>query len=197
MAAGPNDLTTLANAKQWLNITVTTDDALIQRLITAFSAAIQTYLNRTIAVTAYTENRTGTGSNTIALTNYPIQSITSLVVGQQTINASPDGYQSGYVFDERMLYLIEGSLIGSNYAPGRFPKWPPLGVHVSYSAGFTTVPFDLEQACIEVVGLRYKEKDRIGVQSKTLATETISYVLSALSQSGAAIINNYRRVVPM
>lgn len=197
MTAGPNDLTTLANVKQWLNVQNTNDDALLQRLITAISTAIQSYLNRTIASTQYTEAYSGSGSDTLAIANYPIQSVQSLVIAKATIAASADGFLPGYIFDDRFLYLIGQSFYQGGLAPGVFPKWPPKGVQITYTAGYATTPADLEQAVIEAIGLRFKERDRIGVQSKSLATETISYVLNALSQTGMAVVNNYRKVVPV
>jgi hypothetical protein len=68
------------------------------------------------------------------------------------------------------------------------------GVLISY--GYT--PHDLYQACVELVGERYKYKDRIGTASKTLGgQETVSFSLKDLSDAIRLMLNPYRNVVPV
>ena len=69
-------------------------------------------------------------------------------------------------------------------------------VRVSYQAGFAAPPADLTQACIEMVSLRYREKDRVGLVSKGLAGETTAYSLKDMPESVRTLLNRYRRVVP-
>ncbi|KGW27083.1 phage gp6-like head-tail connector family protein [Burkholderia pseudomallei MSHR733] len=200
MAAG--DLTTLANAKQWLNVpsTVTGDDAMLTRLVSAASQFVQTYLNRTIASTAYTEKHTGSGSNTLALPNYPITAVSSLAIRGVPIAASPDGVQVGYTFDDRFLYLIGNVGFSSfpNGTDGHFPKWPPLGVQVSYTAGFASTPFDIEQAVLELIGLKYAgDRTHFGQVSKTVNGEVVSFSMADMPASVKTLLNNYRKVIPV
>lgn len=200
MATG--DLTTLANAKAWLNVpaSITADDAMLQRLITAASQFVQTYLNRTIASTAYTERHTGSGSNTLALPNYPITAVSSVAIRGVPIAASPDGVQVGYVFDDRFLYLIGNVGFSSfpNGADGQFPKWPPLGVQVTYTAGFATTPPDVEQAVIELMGLKYGgDRTHFGQVSKSINGEVVSFSVADMPASVKTLLNNFRKVVPV
>ncbi|KVG33865.1 phage head-tail connector protein [Burkholderia diffusa] len=200
MATG--DLTTLANAKAWLNVpsNVTGDDAMLGRLITAASQFVQTYLNRTIASTTYSEKHTGSGSNTLALPNYPITAVSSVAIRGVPIAASPDGVQVGYTFDERFLYLIGNVGFSSfpNGADGQFPKWPPLGVQVSYTAGFTSTPPDVEQAVIELIGLKYAgDRTHFGQVSKSINGEVVSFSVADMPASVRTLLNNYRKVVPV
>ena len=69
-------------------------------------------------------------------------------------------------------------------------------VRVSYQAGFASPPADLTQACIEMVSLRYREKDRVGLVSKGLAGETTAYSLKDMPESVRTLLSQYRRVVP-
>lgn len=63
---------------------------------------------------------------------------------------------------------------------------------------YSYVPQDVEQACWELVGLRYKEKDRIGIQSKSLGgQETVSYFSGNMTASVIGLLNDYRRVAPI
>jgi hypothetical protein len=194
------DLTTLANAKAWLNIQTTTDDLLITRLITAISAYAQTWMNRQILTQTYAEKRSGTGSNTMALANYPCTAVSSLVIAGQTINMSPDGMQAGYIFDDQFIYLVGNAFASSNFpssAPGKFPKWPPLGVHIAYAAGYDVVPPEIEQAVIEWLSLRYTERTRIGQSSKSLAGETVSFIVKDMPDSVKTVLTNYRKIIPV
>jgi len=65
------------------------------------------------------------------------------------------------------------------------------GAGVLLTYGF--IPADLEQVCIEIVAERYSYKDRIGVMSKSLATqETVSYSPRTMSAYVQSILDNYR-----
>ncbi|WP_213308186.1 head-tail connector protein [Paraburkholderia sacchari] len=197
MAAG--DLTTLANAKQWLNVTTANDDQLLTRLVSAASQFVQTWLNRTIASASYTEKHTGSGSNTLALPNYPITAVSSLSIRGVPIAASPDGVQVGYTFDDRFLYLIGnvGFSAFPNGADGQFPTWPPLGVQVSYTAGYATTPLEIEQAVLELMGLKYADRTHFGQNSKSVGGEVVSFMTSDMPKGVVTILQNYRKVIPV
>jgi len=181
------DLTTLANVKAWLGITSSTDDAQLSRLITAYSQYIQTWLNRQIAAQSYSELRDGSGKDFLVFADYPVTAVTSLKINGQAISQSADGVlQPGYAFDDGQIWLI-----GYRFAKGR------KNIALTYTAGYATTPPELEQAVIEVIALRYKERERIGHQSKSLAGETVSFYIKDYPDSVQTILNNYRKVVPL
>lgn len=67
-------------------------------------------------------------------------------------------------------------------------------VKVTYSY----VPPDVEQAVWELVGERYKAKDRIGVNSKALGgQETVSFDIRSMNPYIRELLNPYKRVVPV
>jgi hypothetical protein len=69
------------------------------------------------------------------------------------------------------------------------------GKAVQISYGF--VPFDLAQACIELVMHRFTAQSRVGVKSKSLGgQETVSYDTSGIPASVAAMVQPYAKVVP-
>lgn len=71
-----------------------------------------------------------------------------------------------------------------------------LGAAVLISYGY--VPAEIRQACIEAVGERFKVRDRIGVQSKTLAgQETITYSASDLPAAVKLMLNSFMAVTPI
>lgn len=64
----------------------------------------------------------------------------------------------------------------------------PLLISYSY------IPFDIEQACIEMVSERYFYKQRVGQKTKSLGgQETASYDLSAMSEYVKILLQPYKR----
>jgi hypothetical protein len=142
MAVG--DLTTLANAKAWLGLTDTSQDAIVSNLITAISSAILNFTGRTILtpVTALGEVRDGKNTNALFTREYPIDSLTSLYIDGALIPQST-GYSPSYTGGAGWLINSEANaikLIGYKFTKG-------VGnVTINYQAGYATVPSDMEMA---------------------------------------------------
>jgi hypothetical protein len=179
------DLTTIANLKQWLKITDSTNDALLTRLVSASSEFITTWLNRDIFLQAYTGVVDGFGGYKKVLENYPVVSVSSVTVDQAPIPLSING-GNGYTFNKWRV-----ALIGYRFNVG------VSNVVIQYTAGYATVPPELEQACIELAALRYRELDRIGLISKGLAGETITFTQRDFTQSVRTSLTQYKRVFPL
>ena len=179
-----SDLTTLANIKAWLALSTGSDDAVLARLITATSSYIQSWLGRTLAVTAYDEVRNGQGGTRMAFANAPVTAVASLRLGRVTIPPVSGPHTAGYLFDDTLLYLR-----GHAFWEGE------QNVSISYSAGFATIPPEIEQACIELVAQRYRERDRIGRSSTSLQGESAAFVVKDLSPDVQTILQKYQKVV--
>ncbi len=179
MALG--DLTTLANVKAYLSppLTTTNDDALLSRLVTAASGFIQSWLNRTIASATYAETRNGMGGATLFLRNRPVTSVASVTIDGVAVAATD------YRFDAGAIYLLHRS-----FAKGA------QNVTVQYTAGYAATPPEIEQACIALVALRYKERDRIGQASKSLGGEVVSFQQKDMPADVTTILDQYINVVP-
>jgi hypothetical protein len=100
-----NNLTSLANAKTWAQSqgSTTNDDALLTRLVGSASRFILSYLQRpTLFQNLYTDVYDGMDTEMQMLRHWPVLSVSSVVIGRQTIPAlaSPTtGYGCGYVLD--------------------------------------------------------------------------------------------------
>jgi len=189
--ADPSDLTTLTNLKQWLNVTNANDDTLLSRLITATSNYIQMWLNRTIPVASYSDYRDGSDGVTMVLKNYPIISVSSLTIDGNVIPPSvpsPPGSLDppGFVFDQFSIMLV-----GGTYAFTRGYQ----NIFIQYQAGYSVIPFEIEQACIELASMRYRERDRIGQVSKNIGGEIVSYSQKGLSDAIQSVLSDYQRVI--
>jgi len=184
MAAG--DLTTLANVKAWFAppLTATADDLLLERLITAASGFIASWLGRTLLASDYSETRDGTGGVRLAFASTPVTAVASLAIDGVEVPPAPDALQPGYVFSSSQLYLR-----------GRVFTRGSQNVSLAYTAGYAAIPAEVEQACIELVALRYRERERIGHVSKSLAGETVSFSQKDMSDDIKTTLLPYKSVV--
>ncbi len=184
MASG--DLTTLANVKQWVNVSNSTDDALLTRLITSVSNFMQSWLNRQLNPATYSDVNDGTGGQRMMLTNYPVTAVTSLTVDGIPVPASSSPTSPGYTFDQYGVTLRGGYYFGSGLQ----------SVSVTYTAGYASMPVEIEQACIELVSLRYAERLRPGVTSRSLGGENVAYSSAGISNSVSELLQQYKKVIP-
>lgn len=181
------DLTTVSDVKAWLNVTATGDDNLIQRLITGASDFIEQYLSRDIVQTTYTNERYhGNDGVQLMLRNWPIVSVTSITVTDQAANVLGSYTGANCWFDDRSIYLSTGDV----FTAGRG------NVQVTYVAGFTTVPYGLAQAAIELVSMRYRERERIGLASKGIEGATTSFSIKDMPASVKTILDQMKNVIP-
>lgn len=193
------DLTTVAAVQAYLNTTLATTNDLIQVLITAISRWAMTACSRDFRLATYTETRNGRGSDTMLLANFPVASVSSVVVDGQTVPpASGPPWTAGFRNDDMSVYL---------FCPYSFTR-NKQNVQFTYSAGYitpgmfglnpgggaVTLPEDLQQAIVESVAERFKRRDSIGVLAKALAGETISYSQADLPKSAAPVIKAYQKV---
>jgi len=179
------DLTTLANVKAWFAppLTATSDDALLQRLITAASGFIASWLGRDLALQSYTEHRDGNGGTRLSFAQTPVSAVAAVSIDGVAIPPAPDAVGAGFIASTTQLYLR-----GFCFTPG------VRNVSLTYTAGYAATPAEVEQACIELVALRYRERERIGHVSKSLAGETVSFSQKDMSDDVKTLLSLYRRV---
>ena len=167
---------------------VSVDDTLLNRLITSVSDWIKSYCNRDFTQTTYTEYRNGwAGQTKMALKNYPIISMTSLYINGTIVPQSTAVGIDGWVENGGFLYLRGGQTYTTGYA----------NVQITYVAGYATIPYDLEQACIEITAWRYREKDRIAQNNKNVGGENITFNTAFAPADALRTLQEYTRVMPI
>ena len=187
------DLTTLADVKAWLQTGQApfpaTDDALLSRLITAASRFIESWLGRPVLSADWLEVRDGTGGRVMAFANLPVTAMLSLSIDGLAIPPAPaeGGFGAGYSFTATELALR-----------GYVFTLRKQNVIVTYTAGYTSVPPDIAQACIDLVCQRYRERTHIGEVSRSLGgNETVRYSAQDMSPSVKTLLAQYRAVAPV
>jgi len=180
---------TAAAVRAYLGSTSSADDTELQTLADSAANGIETWLNRNIQVTSYNTLTDGNGKTQLLWPDYPVTAVSAVTINGVAVNliSSPTDFNSqGYRFDAQRI-VLQGGLV---FTRGM------LNIGLSYSAGYSTIPPELVQAAIETVALKYRQRQQVGISSKSLAGESISYVQSDFPQSALKAIANYKRVVP-
>lgn len=96
------NLTSLANVRAWVSsgTSITTDDALLTRLIVEASQSILDYLGRPdLGKTTITETISGRGERKIQLRNWPVLDVTALSIDGTTIPESTSATAWGFFLE--------------------------------------------------------------------------------------------------
>lgn len=187
------DLCSLGDVKAWLGIpdATTSSDALLARLITAASATVQAEgLLGPLLEADYDERFDGTGATVQLVRHRPVQQVHGVLLDGVRIPRSDDDRAPGFYWDA-VSVMLRGY---------RFQAAARGGVRIQYTAGYASdaIPADLAHAVIETVGLVFKERgDRIGIASKTLGPETVTYVQTAFTTRARDVLERYRSRVPL
>jgi uncharacterized phiE125 gp8 family phage protein len=197
-------LTSLSTAKEYLGISGTSKDDLIRRLINASTEYIENYCKRRFISTTHTnEMYDGNNYSEIQLKNYPIVSVSSLQYRDsldysgggswESVNASDYYYEA----DTGRVYVVSGNLSFESGISQRgfnhgFRNW-----RVTYIAGYATIPYDLEEACLQLINYLYKNAKAKGVHSERLGEYAITWfqtgATSAIKELGIDdILDAYR-----
>jgi len=160
------------------------DDALLQRLITALSAWVETYCNRHFLAADYVESYNGLGGShqKQVLKNFPIISVAGVGINGTVVPASASPNLPGFAFDQSTIYLRSYGF-SAGYQ----------NVQISYRAGYATIPTDLEQNVIGLIAWRYRESKRIGETSNSLGgATTVSWAIKDMPPDVLTGLQQYK-----
>jgi hypothetical protein len=175
------DLTTTAAVNLWLGANTT--DPSIPGLISAASAFFTTQADRFILNDWYTETYDGPGHDSIILLQSPVTGIQFVTLDGLAIQYTANSWENGFMLDlDGVITLTSGV-----FRRGR------RNVQVSYSAGYTTVPLDVQQAVTEIVAYWIRGKDRIGQKNKSIGGEVIGYSTADIPPAADSTMRRYAR----
>lgn len=200
-------LTTTAKVKAYLGITDSSEDTLIDDWILAAQAQIERYCNRVFDSASFTEYFDGNLKQSVVVRNPPVTTLTS--VSYRKDNDEWTAYASTlHDFDANsgVVFFVTGGeeafLAGLE---GRLPRFPQgkKGVRVVYTGGYSSIPADLSQACIELVAkIRGGNAAQRSARASGLQSESLGYESRTWGQMNAAEqfdwltnhVGTYRRV---
>jgi len=191
-----SDLTTVENVAGYLpfsdnGVLANTDGSplnkLLKRLISSTSAFIESNMGRIFEPTVYSEVRDGHNEHFLTFADYPVKAVQVVTVDGQDIPPQAAWGSPGYTFDATVISLHGGY----RFYKGR------QNVVLVYQAGYDVIPYEVEQVCIDLVCRKYKERDRIGVNSKVLNGETINFSKTDMTDELKSVLRAYQKVVPV
>lgn len=165
-------LCSLSDVKESLGIDAgnTTQDNLIIRKINQATVMIERYCGgRRFKATTYTdEEYDATNSDQLSLKNYPVTTFTSLSYRDSSLNENSwETVDSDRYFTDTAAGVLDLTFNAS----GRWNRYK-----VTYTAGYTTIPADLQEACV-ILASYYVENatSGTGVKSKQEGARKIEY----------------------
>lgn len=185
-------LATIAQIKEFLNISSVTYDTFATNLLARASAFIEMQCSRVFAETEYKELYDGNGGCELFLDNYPIISLTKFSedydIATATINDDID-------VATILLQKDTGLISPTDFTISKGIR----NIYVEYKAGYATIPADVQQVCIELCARKFKESDvnpaggRIGVTAKSVMSENVTFSFSDMSAMHKDILKAYKR----
>jgi hypothetical protein len=159
------DLITSAYAKRRINQASFTsgEDTTISELITAVSKAIRRYCRREFDSQSFDELYSGTGDYRLQLNQYPIVSVSQVATSSAGVPISDFEIDTARGWLTRLFGWDEGV---DNY-------------RVVYTAGYSTIPEDVQEACAEwVAALFWQTKENPAVYPD-LPPAHVAFLLSS------------------
>ena len=124
--------------------------------------------------------------------NSPVTQIypNSVFMDGVAISQQTDVAQPGWVLNGDRLEII-------GFKQVMWWFWPPVldpgWLTYTYDGGFDVVPHDVQQAVLSLVAWRYRERTRVGLNSRTTEHETFSFSQNEAPADVKLTIDWYRR----
>ena len=181
------NLCTRDDLKTYLKILSSSEDAFLDQLILRATAFIENWCRRNFASREHTDYYTGDNTNTLLLDHRPVTAITTI----QDVHGEAYSYGASDEHDYWEVYEDSGLLV---LLQDTFPKWQPRTVKIVYTAGFSAIPEDVRQVCIEIAAAKFylKERQKGGIASTTFGGETVRYTRDDLSAAQKQWLAPYR-----
>ncbi|MFZ5688670.1 MAG: phage head-tail connector protein [Bacillota bacterium] len=201
----PHALTTYEAVKEYLKLSDDTQKSSIERMINAVSEFIEGYCDRHFEKATYTEKYRGNGRQKLLLNQYPVTAVTSVTVNGTTVD--PAEYE---VLSEEGILYNDGLWPWTGYYVGLIgePTGSKLGIEVQYTAGYVlpkddgtgtppavrNLPYDLEDACIELVAIRYEMRGSEHMKRETIGPLTSEFIQD-IPEHILKVLNKYKKLV--
>lgn len=182
-----SSFTTLAAVKRWLQVSGTADDQLLSEMIPAASAFIERYLGRNLLTQSYTLVRSGNGHYRMPVPNWPVTMVASVLIDGVAVPEATSPTAPGWVLSDPPTSIL---LRGLRFTEG------VQNIQMVYTAGYPEVPEEIDQACVEMIALRYRNRDRIGHVSKSIGGETVAFSQKDMDEHIRTLLRSYMAVAP-
>ena len=185
MALNSNALTTVANVKEFLEISESTYDSLFESLINQLSTFIENQTNQKLAQQAIANEVYDGGDEYLVLKSSPVSDVSSVQynAGDQATPNWVDYSENSYCIKESsgMIVFFGGSICGCQ------------NLRVTYNAGYASgeLPDDLVMLANKLVSRLFDRRKSQGKTSESIEGASINW-MSNFDEFDKAILANYR-----
>jgi hypothetical protein len=189
------NLTTLEKVRRQIfgNEPEISADDILNTLLASSSTWVEREVGGDLMLATITETRDGDGCTRMLLTRShswrpgrPVTTVTSVTVDGVAIPARPavsssNANPNGYLYrDDRV------DLVGYTFTTGT------ANVVIVYTAGFVACPTDVEQATLEHVALRYRDRKHTGLESASGGGDSVNYSNAGTLAFIGGVLDSYR-----
>lgn len=196
-----HDLVPLSTVKEYLG--VTDSDTILNLLIVGMTDFIEGtlkgdvsnggYCNRRFLATDYTSALyTGNDRKNLLLRQYPINSITTIVLDDTTL------FPAGSSTLKDLNFYIDDDITGNLIYYFNWNSWFPNNIEITYNAGFTDIPNDIVMAALKLIEQAWNQIGKEGFKSEKF--KNYSYTMADLnekvgfgSQTISEILDSHKR----
>jgi hypothetical protein len=157
---------------------------LIQALINRMQDAFESYCDRKFDSQEHTEYQDGYGGQMLFTDQYPITSVSGIWESTSRTWSDVDAVDSNDYFISSHRTILRKSGFYLNY---------PKSIKVIYTAGYSTIPDDLKQACITEVTRHMDIRRSPSISSKVFQEATTSYTMDAFLPTTLMTLDMYRK----
>jgi uncharacterized phiE125 gp8 family phage protein len=182
----------ITKIKTYLGISVSTHDTVLTNLMTAVCAFIENVCDRVFNETTYTEEIYSGGEKIIFLKKYPVSAV-SKVEYKSGSNSNPTWTE----FTEDDYDLVDGRRLirAGGWAPGVNTIWPSgyNNIRITYTAGYSSNPADLEQLIIELVAKKFNQRKSDGIGSESAEGASLDWS-RALTPEQKIVLSKFKKI---
>ena len=185
-----NSLVTLEQVNIFLS--VTPDTALTYLLnfyINSASWLCNTRTKRLLKSRSLTEYYSGDNTNTILINNDPMTTITAVYID------STRTFDSDTLIDSDNLVYMPDKLANQLIYDNNIFTLGIRNIEVQYTAGYVVIPYDIQQACLEIIAFFYlnTEEKRFMVNSRSICDGSVNIETIDLPKNTLRIIDKYKK----
>ncbi len=181
-------LCTLANVKEYLEITLATHDARLTALAARAQAHIEDFCGRKFDAADYVEQYDGDGLSVLSLRQFPVVTFTSLYDDLDRVFAGDTLIAAADYYVDKSAGVVELSS-GAVFQKGRG------NVRATYRAGYETaaIPASLTQACVMATAALFEERKNIGVAQRSLKDGGVSAYRHGVPEEVWKLVEPHKR----
>lgn len=180
-------LVTLDDTKTFLGITDNSKDAILTMMINMATDYIESQTGRRFVSSVNTyEKIDGTGTHQLRLKNFPIVTPPAVQLWENNTSDNTDSWSaldSNTFWVDAETGIITRTSAFLDFNEGEDEETLSEVVfnrgkqkyRATYTSGYATVPYDLQFACMTMVGQLYNTKGGSGIKSESLGDHSITY----------------------